>query len=745
MECAASNDRRAFFYLKIMSKISMFASVRDTKPAGEMEVIDFLNAVKHGRWQEKIEPIRKITDKDERQKAKQKLPACTISGTFTERKQSGFVQHSGFMVVDIDERVDRALLQKDQYTYALFHSASGVGIAVLVKVDPNKHEESYRFIENYYYKQYGISVDPAPKNIASARYVSFDPNLYLNEKSKKSGTKQKPKKNQTGSVPIVLPQNEAEELARRVYERGINLAPDYEQYLKLAFALCDGFGESGRPMFHMLCGVSEKYSSQEADAKYSHCLKNAGKSGGVTVGTFYWMVKEAGVELPKTNNQAVRAAAMAKKSNRPKESARDQLVAMNGLSREQATKFVDEVYSRDDISIANIASDPENLLEALEEFIKSQHPIRKNRITQKLEEKGNEVSKERLNSIFLKARRFFNKKDVTYDLVERLIFSEITPEFHPIQEYIEKNRHRKTTGNIDALARCIRTDTPGHDAFVRRWVYGWVHALQGAPVRLVLTLVGGQKTGKTEFFRRLPPAALRKYYAESKLDAGKDDEILMCQKLWVMDDEMGGKSKQDEKRFKELTSKSTFSLRAPYGRHNEDYKRLAVLCGTSNDESILNDATGNTRILPVRVFSIDHEAYNAIDKDELFMEAVRAVEEGANYELTDQEQQQLDEINGDFESTPFERELIQKFFAPVGDGDYPEYLTATEIKDVIETNTKQRIMSLRKFGVECRNIFGDKVSKRINGQPMKVYRCLPTTLHGRSNTLSNSHEEGPVF
>jgi len=47
--------------------------------------------------------------------------------------------------------------------------------------------------------------------------------------------------------------------------------------------------------------------------------------------------------------------------------------------------------------------------------------------------------------------------------------------------------------------------------------------------------------------------------------AVKDDELLMSQKLIIMD-EMSGKNKTDQKRFKDLTSKHTFSLRAPYDR-----------------------------------------------------------------------------------------------------------------------------------------------------------------------------------
>ena len=92
---------------------------------------------------------------------------------------------------------------------------------------------------------------------------------------------------------------------------------------------------------------------------------------------------------------------------------------------------------------------------------------------------------------------------------------------------------------------------------------------------------------------RLLPAELKSLYAESKLDAGKDDEILMTQKILIVDDEFGGKSKQEEKRFKEITSKQIFNLREPYGRVNVDLNRLATLGGSTNDTGILNDPTGN--------------------------------------------------------------------------------------------------------------------------------------------------------
>jgi predicted P-loop ATPase len=119
---------------------------------------------------------------------------------------------------------------------------------------------------------------------------------------------------------------------------------------------------------------------------------------------------------------------------------------------------------------------------------------------------------------------------------------------------------------------------------------------------------------------------------------------------------------------------------------------------------LINDSTGNTRILPVEVKTIHHDLYNSIDKDELFMELHRAYSNGEIYQLEPTELEILNEVGRQFESIPFERELILKFFSfPNTRG---EWLTATEIKDLIESHSKQRIMSMKKLGSELRVTFG---------------------------------------
>ncbi|CAB4183592.1 Virulence-protein E, N-terminal [uncultured Caudovirales phage] len=718
--------------------ISLFVGFKGSPhtSTGSTTITDFISSIKYGTWREQVEPIRLEENKDKREILKKKLPTVTIGGLFKIRSAETLIKHSGFICIDIDCYTDKSELAADPYTYSLFKSVSGKGLAVIAKINPEKHAESYNWLASYYYAKYGITSDPLPKNVASLRFVSYDPDIFVNEKSLKAKTIiDKPKKVQ--SMPIILPQNKVEELIKEVCDRGINIAEDYADFLNLGFALWNGFGEDGRRYYHTLCSASSKYLYTQCDKQYNICSRVNPGTKTVTVGTFYWLLKKNGIQLPVENKRAVQLAAQGKKNGRSKEGILKQLVELENISEQEAEIITAEVMKRDDIEVNKLAKTPEELIPALIDWIGLNHPIRINSITKMIEENGTEVKKERLNTIYLRARIFFNSKDITKDIVESVIFSDHIPTFNPIAEYIERNRHRTNSGNIDNLIASIETDTPCSEIYIRKWLLSLVAAYEGNPVRSVLSFVGGQNTGKTEWFRRLMPSALRKYYAESKLDNGKDDELLMCQKLIVMDDEMGGKSRFDEKRFKDLTSKHTFSLRAPYGRYNEDFKRLAVLCGTSNEVDIINDPTGNTRILPVNIISIHHDKYNSVDKDELFMEVVRAYESGEEWQLNKSELAELSNATTEFEKMPFERELISQFFKAESEGGFVEYLTATQIKNYLETNTHQKIFNMTRFGIELKKILGDSIYKKQNGVLSKVYAVIKTDAYNPITALNS--------
>ena len=65
--------------------------------------------------------------------------------------------------------------------------------------------------------------------------------------------------------------------------------------MKIAFALVNEFGETGRESFHSLSLVSPKYDRTECDRKFDNCLKT--NRGAVTFASIVHMAKNAGVTL----------------------------------------------------------------------------------------------------------------------------------------------------------------------------------------------------------------------------------------------------------------------------------------------------------------------------------------------------------------------------------------------------------------------------------------------------------------
>ena len=88
-----------------------------------------------------------------------------------------------------------------------------------------------------------------------------------------------------------------EQLTIAVEQAGVNLAPTYQEYMPLAFAVANSCGEAGRSFFHRLCRLSDKYRQDEADKLYSHALQHG--RGGNSLGTVLHLAQLAGVRLDK--------------------------------------------------------------------------------------------------------------------------------------------------------------------------------------------------------------------------------------------------------------------------------------------------------------------------------------------------------------------------------------------------------------------------------------------------------------
>lgn len=701
-----------------MTNISLYSSVKQTKTTKTIPFDIFLEQVRDGHWQDIVLPLRTIANKEERAAAKLKAPCVTISGTFKERTDSGIENHSGYLPIDIDDVEDvnqlKSIICADPYVVAAFTSIGGRGLCVIFKVNPAKHRDAFQGISEYLYTNYGIICDPTSINVSRARFVSYDPDIYINsthvEKFVAYPKNKPPKKIER----TIFAQSDFELILEQVVSRRLNLCDSYHDWLRICFAFCHHFGEGGRQYFHLVSQYSGKYDSAKADKQYTMCLRHKGSSQA-TIATFYYYCKSAGIRTYSERTRKIAYSA----SNGKKAGLSANQVAINLEKFEDITDSLDLVQQVMDDNIEITGEDC--LIDQVELWIRQNYELQRNEITRYIENSGTTIKQKDLNSIFIKCKKVYDK--VNYEIIDRLINSDFIDDYNPFYRFFEQHADINTTGHIDALFSSINAkDDKFLLHFGKKWMVGIISALHGEHSPLMLVLSGElQGTGKSEFFRRMLPKELKQYYAESKLDAGKDDEILMTQKILIMDDEMGGKSKNESKRLKELTSKQIFSLREPYGRNNVDLMRLAVLCGTTNDNEILNDPTGNRRIIPVQVISIDHDQYNAVDKVAMFMEAYRLWQSGWKWKLDKHDIEYLGIDKKTFEVTSLESELISKYFEPSTAGFGNEYMTTSDIKVFIENKTHQKL-SLDKLGKELKRLGFAATVRRVTGTLGRYYQ-----------------------
>lgn len=705
------------------TNISLFDNAF-AKESNEVIPVDmFFENIRNGAWQDIVLPLRALRG-EERDKAKKRVPCVTLAGTFSTRRDDGLVDHSGLIAIDIDELQEpgkmKEKLSKDPYVYAAFVSIGGKGLCVVFKITSSKHREAFRGISEYLFNAYKVVVDPTSINVSRLRFVSYDPDLYLSSDNVPKFTMYPKDKEPKKIERIAFVKTDFDEIINQIIGGRINLCENYHEWVRIAFALADHFGEAGRNDFHTVSSMSSKYEPSMCDRQYTNCLKHRSANTKSTIATFYYYCKLAGISTySERTRKIVHSAYNGKKGGLTADQVAENLKKFEDIEGEDVLGIVRQIQEND------IKIEDSSVVDQLEMFIRQNYSLKCNEITAHIENNGIPLKKRDVNSIYIRCKKIFDT--VSYDLIDRLIDSSFVPIYNPIQDFFLQNKEMRPTGQIEKLFSSIKTKDPEYLLhFGRKWLVGMISGAFWHHNPLMLTLSGEkQRTGKTEFFRRLLPKELQMYYGESKLDAGKDDYILMGQKLLLVDDEMGGKSKKESKLLKELSSKQIFSLRVPYGRGNEDIRRLASLGGTTNDNEILNDPTGNRRIIPVHVYEIDHAIYNSVDKRMLLMEAYHLWDEGFEWELNADDVNWLNKDADSFRETCIEAELFQKFFEPANDeGPGVLELSLAEIKTEIELETKQKL-NVYRLGAEMKRMGVIQRHRRTNAiTTQRVYMVV---------------------
>ena len=701
--------------------ISSYKNVHDKQDI-DIEINTFLEGIQTGKWQDIALDVRNAPNKEIKDLKKKSAPVVTISGSFSERKADGLRKHSGYIAIDIDNLDDpqstKARIASDTYIYSAFISISGKGLCLIIKIDGTRHLDAFNAIAAYLYNEYQLIVDQSGKDVSRARFVSYDPFLLLNTKST-TFKKYLPKKKEYKQAKVVVIKSDFDSIIDQMDKKGLNLCEDYSEWIRIAYALVSEFGEEGRDHFHTLSSHSSKYNSIDCDAQYTACLNNHNESKGKksSIGTIYFHAKQNAIDVYSEYTKSImRHATSQRAAGLSSDAIIETLEKHGGISAADSKEIVEQIVSKD------IKFKSENVSEDIAAYIKT-FELRKNLITRKIELNGRAIDDSDLNSIFLDSKGVF--KESTKELVTSIIFSNRISSYNPLHEFFEEELFTPTNfqyPNLQLLLASVKSSTPNADMFITRWLLSVVASAYGIHSPLVLVFCGPkQGTGKTHWFRYILPKPIRYLYAESKMDAGKDDEILMCGKLIINDDEYGGKSKKEEKRLKELTSKEFINVREPYGRVSVDLKRLSVFCGTSNETQILSDPTGNRRIIPILIDDIDHELYNQCDKVGLWRELFHMFQAGCEYTILREDILKLNEATEMFKLSTPEEDLIHKKLSPGTSTSFGEWMSLTDIQQYLMVETKFNYLNTQRIGSILTSLGFYKERRMLNQSKVMMY------------------------
>jgi predicted P-loop ATPase len=186
-----SNNYLQTYHLHSIDTIVSYYDRITKKENTQINLGQIIELVKNGgSFKDTVQEIRTTVDETNKSLLKKTLPAVTISGQFiNSRNLKELINHSGFLHIDFDKVDDleksMEILKKDLFSFSVFLSPSGNGIKVLVKISNNKieHSKCFKSLEKYYQKEYDLKIDPQCKDITRAMFLSYDPDIFVNENS----------------------------------------------------------------------------------------------------------------------------------------------------------------------------------------------------------------------------------------------------------------------------------------------------------------------------------------------------------------------------------------------------------------------------------------------------------------------------------------------------------------------------------------------------------------------------------
>lgn len=682
--------------------------------------------------------------------AKKDLPSFTTSGVFKGGRRKDLFPEatpSGFVILDFDEiesKEQTEELKKKAFEHpsvaVAFVSPSGYGFKLFIRCDvKNDEENKLAFAELE--KEFKVKVDESGKDISRLCFFSYDPNILVKESvepfkySKTAKVKEKPKPKPKSNRGIKkggkatkgeLTTSDKIDLCIANLN-GKDISEGYSNWLNIAFALENEFGEAGRDYFHQLSSNSSEYDRAKTDKQFDNALKGGGS--GITINTLFNLFDENGVDwvrLQREINSAVHYSKQGSNNN-----VEATLAKVNGITT-----------TPNSISVAENKTEKKKkpTLFELSKMFTETHNLKRSTFGNRL---FLGVNKSPLIPITddseQSALGYFEQRNgfrLKVDEVKFVLKNNEVGVFNPFQYFLDEPRERKK-GMLDEFIKAmnIQPQFLGEDDFdastnkeimmLLKWLTGiYNSAINGEKNDLILALYGKkQGEGKTTLINALfSDERLNFLFGATTIEDTDDFKRQSCYNLLILDDENKSGKKADIEGLKKLSGAESFTIVDKFEKHSKILKRNASFCICTNEKNILKDPTGNRRFMPIEVGQMDIGFLKTEFCPFSFWHDVKeySLREGWHSYISKEELEGLEEYFGRFFETSLEGELIETKCIPCEQQDgmnTMELIRGLELANYNVYNKKAFTQALNMKGYEYKN------TRHKDGKQRKVWNC----------------------
>lgn len=554
--------------------ISKFRSIVDTAPLINLPLSKALEEFRTGGdYVNLINQIRATPEKSDQYSLKRKLPAYTFAGTFAARAVTGLLELSGYVQLEYDNVVDvialKDALNSDKYTAASCISVSGCGVWLLVKVDNLTRAQDYKEAFNQlckHYSNYG-ELDLKISDVSRVRYLSMDPQLYINEYSTVYFYIQPPTKEETTFIRNL----ETSEPANLSWWSAFLASGNYagivtgrHDWLRFGMAM----KHAGLPFedFDTISQQSPGYVGTEDCRKvWNETPKN------VTAGTLiYFVTRLAGFKIPKNSGNL---------NTSPTGERETKYQKMERLVLSEYVFVLNSIHDCIEWRAASGGSWTklnDRKVEGITYILNRAHD---------------------LNVGVDKVRSFINGYVDSHNLAH-----------NPIVDALSEVREFSEFDVFEKVASCLgASDKSNVVMYLRKWfcasVINITRELRDKSNELCLILRGKQGSGKNTFVDHISSIWKSEYILThfGAVDTKDFSEKLHKAAIIYMDELSALSKTTGIEEVKSVLSQNTVSYRKSYGREISEYKVYANFIGSTNESHFLADQTGNRRFLVIDV------------------------------------------------------------------------------------------------------------------------------------------------